>query len=213
MARTLRRRPSHRQPKRRILVACEGQETEPNYFDGLRRLQVVRDRWVLKIVPGKGKTPLGTIERAIQRVARAKQRGRTFAFDEVWCVLDVEELTSQSSLAEARRLANEKGFRVALSNPAFEVWILAHFERTAAAFINCDNVIEPLNKHWRREFGEKHQKSDEKVFDRLSRRVTDAIANAKSVREEHFDGIEDTAKCNSSTDVYRLVESLTNPVG
>jgi hypothetical protein len=34
----LRRRAAFREPRRRVLVACEGEVTEPKYFQALRRI-------------------------------------------------------------------------------------------------------------------------------------------------------------------------------
>ena len=209
-AHSLRRRLSHRPPKRRILVACDGEQTEPNYFRGLRRLQEVHDRFVLIIVPGKGKTPRETVEGAIRRFHQEKRRGKEFQYDDVWCILDVEEEGRNATLNEARHLARKEHFYVALSNPAFEVWLLAHFERTARSFLNCDQVIRQLDRHWQQRFAAGYEKSDSRIFDRLGERRADAVRNAKSVREEHFRQVVDSVQCNSSTEVYRLVELLLN---
>lgn len=213
MANSLRRRPSHRPPKRRILIACDGRETEPNYFDGLRREQAVQDAFYVKVVPGDGKTPLSAIGKAIAAVETAERRGPSFAYDEVWCVLDVEQAGENPQLEEARGLARENGFHIAWSNPAFEVWILAHFDRTATPFSNCGKVRERLNKHWQREFGRKYEKNDRDLYRRIQDRTATAIDNAKCVREHDFQDKQDTARCNSSTEVYRLVERLLGPTG
>jgi hypothetical protein len=191
-----------------VLIACEGKETEPNYFDGLRREQAVQDRFVVKIVRGDGKTPLVAVEKAVAAVEAAERRGSAFRYDEVWCILDVEQAGENPQLDEARRLAGENQFRIALSNPAFEVWILAHFERAAAPFINCEKVVERLNRHWQREFGEEYEKGDRNLYRRVRDQTGEAVENAKYVREQHFADEPDTALCNSSTDVYRLVERL-----
>ena len=208
MGRPSYRRRSHRTPKPHLLIACEGNQTEPNYLDALRREQAVHDRFVVKIVRGDGKTPVKAVEKALAAVEAAEQRGSAFRFDEVSCVVDVEQAGENPKLEEARKLASENQFRVALSNPAFEVWILTHFERTAAAFLYCDKVIEQLNKHWQREFGGEYEKSDRDLYRRLRHQTAEAIENAKWVREQHFAGEDDTARCNSSTEVYRLVQRL-----
>ena len=169
-----RHRRAHRRPKPRILIACEGRATEPKYFDGLCREQAVRDRFSVKIVPGGGKTPLTAVRKALRQV-EAAERHSALRFAEVWCILDVERAGENPKLEEARKLASENQFRVALSNPAFEVWILAHFERTAAAFLHCDKVIEQLNKHWQREFGGEYEKSDRDLYRRLRHQTAEAI--------------------------------------
>jgi len=207
-ARPVPRPRGHRTPKTRILVVCQGAETEPNYFDGLKREQIVRDRFSVRIVSTKGGTALDIVEKAGREADDANSHGKEYAFEEVWCVIDVEQPGRNPQLADACRLAEKEGFHVALSNPAFEVWILAHFERTAKSFLDCRQVIACLNGHWRSAFGQEYDKTDQNIYRHLADRVGDAVDNAKSVREMDFRAEPDTSRCNSSTEVYRLVESL-----
>jgi len=208
MARRSRRRPPHRESKQRVLAVCESRETEPNYFRGLRDEQGVRVQFAVKLARGKGGTALDAVQRAISIKEQAKGDGREFEFDTVWCVLDVEQAGGNPQLAQARKLANENGIRAVLSNPAFEVWVLAHFERTAKSFIDCDKVIGHLQKHWRSAFGSEYEKNDRKIYHRLSGSTAEAVGNARWVREVHFRDRHDIVDCNSVTDVYRLVEFL-----
>ena len=211
MARLSRGRLAHRKLKKRILLVCEGKETEPNYFRALRREQEVRDNFTVKVVPGRGKTPLDAARRAVESKDRAERNSSEFEFDDVWCVLDVEETGKNPYLADARKLAKENGIRIVLSNPAFEVWILAHFERTAKSFINGDKVIEQLHKHWQPAFRRKYEKNDEKIYDRLRDRTAEAIGNARLVREVDFKDTSDIVDCDSATEVYQVVAILLGP--
>lgn len=207
-ARSVPRPRGHRTPKTRILVVCQGAETEPNYFDGLKREQIVRDRFSVRIVSTKGGTALDVVEKARREADDATSRGKEYAFEEVWCLVDMEQPGHNPQLADACRLAEKAGFRVALSNPAFEVWILAHFERTARSFLDCGQAIAYLNGHCRSAFGQDYDKTDRDIYRRLADRLRDALENAKWVREMHFGDESDASRRNSSTEVYRLVESL-----
>jgi hypothetical protein len=51
-------------------------------------------------------------------------------YDEVWCLVDVDD---HESLSEACALATTNGVRVAVSNPAFEIWVLWHYKDQRAA--------------------------------------------------------------------------------
>ena len=97
--------------------------------------------------------------------------------------------------------------RPALSNPAFEVWLLAHFEQTGTVFADCDAVIRQLDKHWQRAFRRAYDKADSAIYHQLSHLTNTAIANARWVRENHHLG-RDVIDGNSSTDVDVLVGTL-----
>jgi hypothetical protein len=203
MAPYVSRHPPHRKRKTRVLVIGQGRETEPNYFRGLRQDPIVHQRFVVKVVPGKGETPLEAVRKAITISAAAKRIGKDEEYDLVLCVLDVEPLGQNPQLAEARELAKQAGIRVALSNPAFEVWVLAHFTRTCRSFADCDKVVEEIRKHW-----PEYAKNDENIFDRLRKRTVAAIENARQVREVDFKNVPDIVDCNSATEVYKVVGLL-----
>jgi hypothetical protein len=203
---TFRRRSRRRPEKTRILIVCEGRETEPNYFRGLRDEEAVRQNFSVVVQKGKGGSCLTVVEHAVAE--REKAAARVENYDEVWCALDVEGGDRRGQMGEARALAGRHEIRLGLSNPSFECWLLAHFVRTKRSFAGCDKVIEELNKHWRREFGRDYEKNDEQIFAGLAGRTGTAIANARSVREQDWASSSDIVDCNSATDVYLLVERL-----
>jgi hypothetical protein len=120
-----------------------------------------------------------------------------------------------ADLAKAITLSHKNGIVLYLSNPAFEVWLLAHFKRIAKSFIDCDAVITALNKHWRKSFRQGYKKNDRQIYTRLEDKTQDAITNAKWVRETHHCNEPNIVKCNSSTDFYKVVQKLLalNPSG
>jgi uncharacterized protein YukE len=128
-------------------------------------------------------------------------------YDAVWCVMDVEHPTGLNAVRQALALLKGQEIRPALSNPAFEVWLLAHFEQTGTVFADCDAVIRQLDKHWQRAFRRAYDKVDSDIYQQLSHLTDTAIANAKWVRENHHLG-RDVIDGNSSTDVDVLVGTL-----
>jgi hypothetical protein len=206
---TLQRRSRRRSEKTRILIVCEGKETEPNYFRGLRDEEVVRQNFSVVVQKGKGSSCVAVVEQAIAELEKAANRGENF--DEVWCVFDVEQAGQREQVNKARTLASQHQIQVALSNPSFEVWLLAHFVRTKKFFADCDKVIAELNKYWRSEFKRDYEKNDEQLYTRLADRTRTAIANARKVREQDWASPSDIVDCNSATDVYLLVERLLGP--
>ena len=198
------RKPQSR--RKTVLIQCEGQETEPNYLDAICRLPDVRDRFTITVKGGEGKVATATINAAVQE--RNRQRTRGEAYDEVWCVLDVEDQSRRDNLNQAIQMAQKERFTLFLSNPCFEVWLIAHFERTSRAFLDGKQAEAHLQgKHWRPAFGCDYDKNDPRIYERLSSRLNTAVTNAESVRERDHS----QAHCqdaNSSTDVYRLIRAL-----
>ncbi|WP_103958065.1 RloB family protein [Nonomuraea solani] len=132
-----------------MLVVCEGAVTEVEYFEGVRdhfRSLPVEIR-NCKVI-GLGRDPAAIVGYAIRerdkkdREARS-QRDANIAYDEVWCVVDVDQhKTLDQAVVEARR----GHVNLVVSMPCFELWILYHFEDCAAP---CDQerVRQRLKKH------------------------------------------------------------------
>ena len=205
MRKRTRRTDQRKKLKKTILIVCEGEKTERNYLDSLKREETISQVFAITIVGGKGGSRSQIIERAINQKAQRK------GMDIVLCVLDTESLETmqaKADLAAARQEAAHNDITLYLSNPAFEVWFLAHFKRTSRSFRNCEAIIVELDKEWRKAFRQPYDKSDDKVYRRLAGRTQDAITNAKNVAEIYHRGKPDIAERNSSTDFYRLVERL-----
>ena len=149
-----RRREGTRQRRKAILIVCEGEASEPQYFRALikdRKLGTLVD---IEIVGG-AKQHITLVNRAIElrderrRIARKAERAGQLAkppFDEIWCVFDTE-VEARSTFNEAIALAKEHGFKLAISNPAFEYWLLLHFEHTTRSFHTSREVRDTLRKH------------------------------------------------------------------
>jgi hypothetical protein len=76
-----------------------------------------------------------------------KPRARFPPFEAVWCVFDVENPHHNQSFDRAVFLADQNGYQLAVSNPAFEFWYVLHFERTTRPFANGDELKEYLRRH------------------------------------------------------------------
>jgi hypothetical protein len=194
---TLRRTPGKRVPLKRIIVVCEGAETEPRYFQALRqryRLSTVS----IQIVKGRG-APISVVEEAIRQKKKLDDKG-----DEVWCVFDVEVEANNPSFDEAVGIARSGRLGLAISNPAFEYWYILHFECTDRPFQNADDAVNRLRGHI------PHYEKSISVFPALEERISVAIRNANQLRQR-ADEPWDTFP-NPSTGVDRLVVEITKLV-
>ena len=103
----------------RFLIVCEGEQTEPNYFRSFRVPKEVVD------VHGVGDNTKSLVEKAITLRDAAKETDNPY--DQVWCVFDRDSFPAKH-VNEALRLAISAGIHTALSNEAFEIWYLLHFD-------------------------------------------------------------------------------------
>ncbi|MFI9581925.1 RloB family protein [Streptomyces sp. NPDC052236] len=125
----------------KILIAAEGVNTEPQYFEKFTALMRAKAVRVVSVKPvGVGRDPLSVVKEA-KRLRDLEEKGGD-PFDAVWCVVDVDEHASlERACIEASRLSIE----IAISSPCFEIWLLWHFENRAS-WINAATLSKLLRK-------------------------------------------------------------------
>ena len=195
--------------KKLVLILTESRETEPSYFDALKNEDSVKAIFKVNI-KRTGDCPDKVLRRAIELQEEQELRDSEgiFAYDQVWCVLDVEGPENLKSMNEAIDLAQKNNIRLCLSNPCFEIWFLSHFVREGRYYRSAKAVEQRLNKPWHDRIGQEYDKTDARIYDMISDLTDQAIQNAQWVREEHHKDKKNPLDCNSSTEVYRLVKFL-----
>ena len=108
-----------------LVIATEGAETEQRYFRGLK------ERWhsprihvelVARADAGRS-SPEQVFESLMQFAREWKLRDG----DQLWLVID-RDRWRPTTLASVARKCEQRQFRLAVSNPCFELWLLIHFE-------------------------------------------------------------------------------------
>lgn len=199
-----KRRKGLKEPRKSILIVCEGSKTEPIYFNSLRKklqLSIVE----VEIV-GKGEAAITVVNRAIelrqQRKRLAKTSGGRVAYDVVYCVIDVEAPKAES-LPRAVNKAEDNRLEVILSNPCFEYWYILHFRKTSAPFNMSQDAKSTLKQEH-----PAYCESDTTIFDVVYQKTPDAIKRSKEVLKEQHNDAENLSDCNPSTHVHKIVEYL-----
>jgi len=199
-AELLRRRRAIKEPYDVILIICEGEKTEPNYFSELKKAFRLSNANVR--ICGRGADPLSVVDFAIETFRREPE------FDRVYCVFDRDRHTRyDEALDKVRRTRLGKGSKIFAipSIPCFEFWLLLHFIYTTRPFDAppgdsiCSRVIEELKKYL-----PAYQKGDQDIFNKIHDSLDNAIANASRVQQFH----QTSATDNPSTLVHSLVEYL-----
>ena len=132
-----------REPKRRFILFCEGENTEPQYFSALkqRHENALID---VEIVRGVG-VPMTIAKKAIEygKSVNSKQKKDSFEEnDQIWAIFDRDEHPKYS---DAVSDCEQNGINVGRSNPCFEVWLILH-EQEFDAYIDRHQVQKILGE-------------------------------------------------------------------
>lgn len=207
MGRSKRRVNTRQLPPDLILIVTEGEKTEPCYFTSfpLYTTKVVR-------VAGTGKNTLSLVRETQTELEKAKVwyykeygirlRDRDIV---VWCVFDKDSF-SADQFGNAINSAKARGFHVAYSNEAFELWYLLHFNYLDTG-LSRDRYISMLDDLLDRPY----QKNDPGMYITLKHRQADAIKNARTLMSNYVRHNPNTD--NPSTTVFELVEYLNQYIG
>lgn len=207
-----KRRLNHLEEKKyRYYIFCEGEQTEPQYFAGFKRLieenSTYRNMVLIEIEPCAAET-MRVIGMAEKYVAKNKiQKGQ------IWCVYDKDSFPASdfngvvNRAEQLNRENSELQYHAAWSNECIEFWFLLHF-----AYYTANNhrseYIAFLNDKFRELGLGKYQKNMKNIFDILMQEGNPklAIRYAKRIIK---DGEGKTpTEIAPGTKVYELVEEL-----
>lgn len=148
-ARSFRRKRAKRSAYDMVLIVCEGEKTEPNYFKKL--IDDLRLNTANVVIPNNvgGSSPSVIVDFALKEYRKEKE------YDRVFCVFDKDRHTTyNNALDKIRRARLGKGHTIEAitSVPCFEYWLLLHFDYTTKHFDTgsgsiCANVIVELKKY------------------------------------------------------------------
>jgi len=194
MGKSLSRREKTRK-LRRILIVCEGEKTEPNYFKKFPTNPEVYDPPDIR---GTGYNTVSLIKEAIRIKNEAIEKKEPYI--EVWCVFDKDDFPIES-FEKAINLAKENKIECAYSIEAFELWYLLHFNYIVSA-LSRKQYTEKLSELLKRPY----KKNDKEIYALLKDKQSRAIQNARKLfYQQNSLPLKDQ---NPVTTVFKLVERL-----
>lgn len=197
--------------KKTFLIICEGENTEPCYFQGFP----VPTKTVL--IEGGCNSKTALVNYALQIRKLEKYAGR-----EVWCVFDYdfkpdEAATQPNDFNNAINQAEKNEMKVAWSNDAFELWFVLHYEKLDTP-LSRHELYHILKKKWGLNSFSNQAKTREFCEDHYSRHGGQgskeqelAIRRAKELHE-NYRGKKDFSNQCPCTTVYLLVEELNKNI-
>lgn len=191
------------------LIVCEGEATEPNYFEGLKQDLPNGVLTTYQIdIEGTGRNTQSLINEAL-RLKVVYEKNSSLPVDRLWVVFDRDSFSAQDFNGAIQHCHNA-GIGCAWSNEAFELWYLLHFHyyQNAMNRQQYQGLIEDnLRPHVRDDYN--YEKNSKEIYALLKEHgnIEDAIRNAKRLTETYGDR-QDYAEHNPCTMVCKLVEEL-----
>ena len=176
------------------MVFCEGEASEPDYINGMKRLPEVRTNLAIEVeIAADQGVPMTLVKRASDRL-------RDDEVDECWCVFDVEWPQHHPNLFDARKLALDHGVKLAVSNPCFELWLMLHI-KDCSAFL----TTEEAERRSRRLDGRAGKRIDADWY--VERRGV-ASARATALAARHENNGTPFPDDNPSSSMYDLIAAI-----
>jgi hypothetical protein len=117
------------EPKKVVIISCEGSNTEPEYFDTVKRklshyLKNLVEIEIVPKFPGDSE-PMAVLNNLEDYIKNKYDFNK--GSDILWLVIDRESVEARkNNIKSIMPECNSKGYSVALSNPLFEFWLLLH---------------------------------------------------------------------------------------
>ena len=196
-------------PKRRFfLIVCEGEKTEPNYFEAIR-LKLPKDMIPKVFVRGTGKNTLSLIEE-VEEIIEQRRAQDLPPFYNVWIVMDRDSFPPDdfdSSIVKIEQHPETPGAKKwfsAWSNEAFELWYLLHFTEQTGGPISRKDYAARLEEF----LGHPYTKNSTSMFKELQDKTILAIQRAKRSHTLQQKQNIPYHQMNPATTVYKLVKEL-----
>ena len=195
---SLRRTRAKRDSYDTVLIVCEGEKTEPYYFQELRDdLQL--NPFNIEITGNtRGSSPVNVVNYALKNHKD---------YDKTFCVFDQDQHSDYKTALrkiKGREKSREHPVQAITSVPCFEFWLLLHFRMTTKHFAVasgsiCEQVVKELKK-----FLPDYDKGCRGIYYETKAKLSQAIKNAKNVAAH----CEKVGTDHPSTRVHELVTYL-----
>ncbi len=193
------------------LIVCEGEKTEPNYFESLK---MSLPKGILELsnidIDGTGKNTLSIIEES-KKLRKCYEDKYLRKIDKVWAIFDRDSFPVQNFNNAINKGENSKPkINCAWTNEAFELWYLLHFNYYNTG-VNRNQYKKQIESEIDKASGRKgfqYKKNSKDMFFILKKYGNQefAIENAQKLELLYSD--KRYSNHNPCTKVYKLILEL-----
>lgn len=186
------------------LIVCEGKQTEPNYFNGLK--QEINKKYGNKVevlipnidIKGTGMNTTSLVKYT-QKIINYSHK----IYGQVWVVFDKDDYSDEQFDSAIKNC----DYTVAWSNPNFELWLLSHFKKINR-YVSKEDVLQELSAEFKKNGLGEYSKNDADIFNKVTNegKLNIAIKNCESMEELNKEG--QASQRNPMTKVYKIVDGL-----
>lgn len=181
---------------RTILIVCEGQKTEIDYFEKLKT--VIIDNLIgIKVIPvtsTSGPQALKILQSA-EAENKSLEDNLGNKADITYCVFDEDDAKNISqqtyqNIKDAIEQAKDKNYHIILTNPCLEYWFLLHYTEYSTAIEKQDakskgKVTVELLKQYTPDYEKNDVTNIADIFDKT--KIQTAITRAESTLKNHYE--------------------------
>jgi len=193
-------------------IFCEGEKTEPNYFQGFKKAietNPIYENRIIIYIEG-----IGAETRRVLMAAEAYARENDIKNAEIWCVYDKDDFSAEdfNAVSERTEVLNSNdeklAYQVAWSNQCIEYWFILHFDS-----YESDNDRRSYRKFlhdWFNKLGlGRYKKNNPNIFTILYEYGVPKLAIRRAKKQIcSFEGKTDSESA-PATKVHLLVEELS----
>lgn len=190
----LNRQPKGFEFRAKILIVCEGQQTEKEYFEYLKRKYKLSTAEV-KVKEDGGSSPNSVFKDALKLYKNSLEKNQV-AYDAVYCVYDQDEFSQHSDVRN--KIRQQESFNLIFSNPCFEVWYLFHDDKSTKPFAKKGK--KTASQQVKSQANKLLNSTGSNYLEYLFNKTEEAIKNAKRNAKQNIS--------NPYTNVYELVEKM-----
>ena len=196
-----KRNRNNRERKSIVVIGCEGKnKTEKIYLRNYSSRKCI-----LKFSTGNATDPVGMAEDLI-RFIKNEDINKKYG-DKFYLLIDMDvNQHKQQQVMQAKKMCDEYGIEIIISNPTFELWYILHFEYTTKTYQSSQEVKKDV-KTKIRDYTESMN-----VFPIIKKQTMLAIENSKSLEKYHEENGQYifNENCKPYTGIYKVVEELIN---
>lgn len=178
----------------KVLIVCEGQKTEEEYFEYLRKKYRLSTTEII-IKEDGGSSPNSVFKDALELYNRSLKRDQV-SYDIVYCVYDCDEFSQHAEVKN--KIDQQANFNLIFSNPCFEVWYLFHYGPLTKPFMKKGS--KTASQQTKSQANKLLKDTGSNYLEYLFNKTEEAIKNAKSNVKQNI--------ANPYTNVYELVEKM-----